>query len=88
LTKPRQAAAARKAARKRIPVLIRPAVKLLRRRLDPLMLPFKTSEPEFYAQYKGARRIVKPARPDAKEKKSGTAGQPRRTRRIATEVSP
>ena len=75
-TKPREAAAARKAATKRIPAVIRQATKLLRQRLDPLMVPFKTSEPEFYAQYKAARRIVKPAKPDAK--KSGTADQPKK----------
>jgi hypothetical protein len=67
-TKSREARAARKAATGRIPVVIRQAVRLLRKRLDPLMVPFKASNPEFYAQYKAARRIVKPGSADAKKK--------------------
>jgi len=57
---PREAATEREAATKRIPVVLRQATRLLRKRLDPLMVPFKATNPEFYAQYKAARRIVKP----------------------------
>ena len=32
----------------------------MRKRLDPLMVPFKATNPEFFAQYQAARRIVKP----------------------------
>jgi hypothetical protein len=67
-TKSREAAAARKAATGRIPVVIRQAVRLLRKRFDPLMVPFKATDPEFYAQYRAARRIVKPGSADAKKK--------------------
>ena len=63
-TKPREAAAERKAATKSIPVVLRQATRLLGRRLDPLLVPFKASNPEFYAQYKAARRIVKPGSAD------------------------
>ena len=75
-TTPRQAASKRKSATRRIPVVLRQASRLLRKRLDPLMVPFKATEPEFYAQYKAARRIVQPASADnAKAKKAG-ASQP------------
>jgi hypothetical protein len=60
-TKPRQAIAAGKGATKRLPIVLRQTSTLLRKRLDPLMVQFKESEPEFYAKYKAARRIVKPA---------------------------
>lgn len=82
-TMPRQAAAARKAATRRIPVVLRQASRLLRKRLDPLMVPFKVSEPEFYAQYKAARRIVQPGSAEsaanAKAKKAKAANQPQPT---------
>ena len=64
-TKPREAIAERKAATRRISVVLRQATRLLRKRLDPLMVPFKASDPEFYAQYKAARRIVKPGSTDS-----------------------
>ena len=79
---PRQAAASRKAATRRIPVVLRQAARLLRKRLDPLMVPFKASEPEFYAQYKAARRIVQPGTAEsadntkAKKAKAANASQP------------
>ena len=81
-TMPRQAAASRKAATRRIPVVLRQATRLLRRRLDPLMVPFKATEPEFYAQYKAARRIVQTgtvesaATAKAKKAKAASISQP------------
>ena len=60
-TKPRQAIATGKAATKHLPVVLRETSNLLRKQLDPLMVQFKATEPEFYAKYKAARRIVKPA---------------------------
>ena len=81
-TMPRQAAASRKAATRRIPVVLRQASRLLRKRLDPLMVPFKATEPEFYAQYKAARRIVQPGTGEsaenakAKKAKAASISQP------------
>ena len=79
-TKPREAAAERKAATKSIPVVLRQATRLLGRRLDPLLVPFKASNPEFYAQYKAARRIVKPGSADGAkaraEQKTTSLSQP------------
>ena len=63
-TKPREATAERKAATKSIPVVLRQATRLLGQWLDPLLVPFKASKPEFYAQYKAARRIMKPGSAD------------------------
>ena len=60
-TKPRQAIATGKAATDQLPVVLRETSNLLRKQLDPLMVQFKATEPEFYAKYKAARRIVKPA---------------------------
>jgi hypothetical protein len=39
-------------------VLFARASTLLRSRLDRLMVPFQTSQPEFYASYLAARRVV------------------------------
>ena len=78
-TMPRQAAASRKAATRRIPVVLRQASRLLRKRLDPLMLPFKATEPEFYAQYKAACRIVQAGTADSADSakaKAATGSQP------------
>ena len=78
-TMPRQAAASRKAATRRIPVVLRQASRLLRKRLDPLMVPFKATELEFYAQYKAARRIVQPGstgNADNAKAKKASASQP------------
>lgn len=78
-TMPRQAAASRKAATRRIPVVLRQASRLLRKRLDPLMVPFKATEPEFYAQYTAARRIVQPGstgNADNAKAKKASAPQP------------
>ena len=75
-TKPREAAAERKAATKRIPVVIRQASRLLRKRLDPLMVPFKATDPEFHARYKAARRIVKPGSADSAKQKTTKLSQP------------
>lgn len=73
-TKPRQAIATGKAATKQFPVVLRQASNILRKELDPLMVQFKETAPEFYARYKAARRIVKPAvNPDKKKKKSANA---------------
>ena len=74
-TMPRQAAASRKAATRRMPVVLRQASRLLRKRLDPLMVPFKATEPEFYAQYKAARRIVQPGTAGTAKAKKGNAAQ-------------
>lgn len=68
-TKPREAIATGKAATKRLPVLVRETSSLLRKEIDPLMVQFKKTEPEFYAKYKAARRLVKPAAPPTKKKK-------------------
>ena len=75
-TKPRQAIATGKAATKQLPVVLRQTNSLLRKQLDPLMVQFKDSAPEFYAKYKAARRIVKPAVNPARQKKKAKAAAP------------
>ena len=47
-TKPRQAIATAKAEKKQLPVVLRDPSNLLRTQLDPIMVQFKATEPEFY----------------------------------------
>ena len=60
-SKPRVGTAEGSGATKQLPVLFRRAKSLLRRRLDRLMVPFKQSNPDFYAEYKAARKVVNQA---------------------------
>lgn len=48
----------RKGAGQQFPVLFRRASKLLRSRVDKLVVPFKKSHLEFYGAYKAARKTV------------------------------
>ena len=59
-SKPRQNVAKKAAANKALPRLFKQARNILTRRMDRLMVPFRTSAPEFYAEYKTARKIVNP----------------------------
>lgn len=56
--KPRLSVARKSAANKAVPRLLRQGQKILARRVDRLMVPFRASAPEFYAEYKTARKIV------------------------------
>ena len=56
--KPRQGIAEGKTATQTLRALFARASTLLRSRLDRLMVPFETSEPEFYASYLAARKVV------------------------------
>lgn len=75
-TKPREAIATGKAATSQVPVIIRATRSLLSKELDPLMMQFKKTEPEFYAKYQAARRLVKPAAPPEKKQKKKPATKP------------
>ena len=75
-TQPRQAIASGKGATLRLPVELRETSSILRNELDPLMVQFKTTHPEFYARYKAARRIVKPAVNPARQKKKAKGTTP------------
>ncbi len=55
---PRVAISERKAATASIPTLFKQADSILTKQIDKLMENFITSEPEFYATYHNARRIV------------------------------
>ena len=66
--KPRVGIADGKSATQRIPVLVGKASSLLRRRIDRLMVQFKTSNPEFYGAYKAARKLVNVAATHDKSK--------------------
>jgi hypothetical protein len=57
-SKPRQGVAKKAAANKALPRLMKQGRKILKRRIDRLMVQFKTSAPEFYAEYRTARKIV------------------------------
>ena len=57
-TKPRQNISNRSAATARLPQLLRQADEILRGRLDPLVVQFKVSAPEFYNAYQAACNIV------------------------------
>ena len=50
--------ARRSAANQALPRLIKQGQNLLARRIDRLMVQFRTSDPEFYPEYKTARKIV------------------------------
>lgn len=69
--KPRARINAGSAATKALKKNLRQISTLLRERVDRLMTRFKVSHPEFYNEYKSARRIVKPAvTPEKEEKKA------------------
>lgn len=57
-SKPRQDVAKKAAANKAVPRLMKQGRNILKRRIDRLMVQFKTSAPEFYAEYRNARKIV------------------------------
>ena len=57
-SKPRQGVAKKAAANKALPRLLKQGQNILARRVDRLMVQFKESAPEFYAEYKSARKIV------------------------------
>jgi hypothetical protein len=57
-SKPRQGVARKAAANRALPRLFRQGRNILTRRIDRLMVQFRTSAPEFYAEYKTARKIV------------------------------
>jgi hypothetical protein len=56
---PRVAIVERKAATKAIPVLLRKMDRILKDRMDKLMVLFRESEPTFYNTYLEARKVVK-----------------------------
>jgi hypothetical protein len=56
--KPRQGISEGKNATQTLRVLFARASTLLRSRLDRLMVPFQASQPEFYASYLAARKVV------------------------------
>ena len=58
LSKPSQGVAKKAAANKALPRLLKQGQNILSRRIDRLMVQFKTSAPDFYAEYKSARKIV------------------------------
>ena len=58
--KPRQNLAKTAAANAALPRLLKQGQNILTRRMDRLMVQFRTSAPEFYAEYKTARKIVNP----------------------------
>ena len=57
-TQPRQRVAKKAAANQALPRLLNQGRNLLTRRMDRLMVPFRTTEPELYAEYQTARKIV------------------------------
>jgi hypothetical protein len=59
-SKPRLNVAKKAAANKALPRLFKQGRNILTRRMDRLMAQFRTSAPEFYAEYKTARKIVNP----------------------------
>jgi hypothetical protein len=56
--KPRQKVAKKSADNKAYPTLFRRSRKIIDKRINKLMAPFKTSAPDFYNEYKTARKIV------------------------------
>lgn len=69
--KPRARINAGSAATKALKKNLKQVSTLLRERVDRLMTRFKVSHPDFYAEYKAARRIVKPGvTPEKEEKKA------------------
>jgi hypothetical protein len=75
-TKPRVSVGRSSAATRRLPVLFRQASQLLTKRLDTLMVQFKNTQPEFYARYKSARRLVSAATRSAKDAKAKAGATP------------
>ena len=57
-SKPRQGVAKKAAANAALPRLLKQGRNILTWRMDRLMVQFKASAPEFYAEYKTARKIV------------------------------
>lgn len=57
-SKPRQGVAKQAAANKAVTRFLTKARQILSQRIDRLMVPFRTSAPEFYTEYKTARSIV------------------------------
>ena len=57
-TRPRQGVAKKAAANKALPRLFLQARNILTRRVDRLMVQFKASAPEFFAEFETARKIV------------------------------
>lgn len=57
-TQPRQDISNRSAATQQLRQLLRQADEILRKRIDPLVVQFKASAPEFYNAYQAARSIV------------------------------
>jgi len=58
VSKPRQGVAKKAAANAALPRLLRQGRNILTRRIDRLMVQFRDSAPEFYSEYKTARKIV------------------------------
>lgn len=57
-SKPRQGVAKKAAANAALPRLLKQGRNILTRRVDKLMVQFRESAPEFYNEYKSARKIV------------------------------
>jgi hypothetical protein len=57
-SKPRQGVAKQAAANKAMARLLKQGRTILTRRIDRLMVQFRTTAPEFYAEYRTARKIV------------------------------
>jgi hypothetical protein len=75
-TKPRVSVVRSSAATRRLPVLFSQASRLLTKRLDTLMVQFKNTQPEFYARYKSARRLVSAATRPVKDAKAAAGKTP------------
>ena len=58
VSKPRQGVAKKAAANAALPRLLKQGRSILTRRVDKLMVQFRESAPEFFAEYKTARKIV------------------------------
>jgi hypothetical protein len=58
IVSPRSARVIKKAARVRLRELIKATDDLLKNRLDPMMVQFKTTHPDFYREYFNARIIL------------------------------
>ena len=57
-TKPRQAVGKSSSATKRLPTLFRQASRILRLRLDKVMVQYKAIQPDLYNRYRTARKVV------------------------------
>ena len=57
-TKPRQAVGKSSSATKRLPTLFRQASRLLRLRLDKVMVQYQATQPDLYNRYRTARKVV------------------------------